>query len=108
MNWSVISLLHCGCNFPLNIPLPILPIMGTSATLQFTRNVFLWGKMNQDHMCKLRKITLLSGGTHSSVVGWGNILQAGRSRVWFLMRLLDFSIDLILPVELWPWGWFNL
>jgi hypothetical protein len=30
----------------------------------------------------------------SSVVGWGSILQADRSRVEFLMRSLDFSIDL--------------
>jgi hypothetical protein len=32
------------------------------------------------------------------------MLQAGRSRVSFLMRSLDFSINLILPTALWPWG----
>jgi hypothetical protein len=31
-----------------------------------------------------------------SVVGWGTMLQAGRSRVRFSMRSLPFSIDLIL------------
>jgi hypothetical protein len=36
--------------------------------------------------------------------GWGTALQTGRSRVWFPMVSLDFFIDIILPVALWPWG----
>jgi hypothetical protein len=32
------------------------------------------------------------------------MLQAGRSRVRFSIRSLDFSIDLIPPAALWPMG----
>jgi hypothetical protein len=43
-----------------------------------------------------------------SVVSWRTMLQTGRSRVRFPMRSMDFSIGLILPAALWPWGRFNL
>jgi hypothetical protein len=43
-----------------------------------------------------------------SVVGWGTVLQAGRSQVWYLLWSLDFSVDIILPVALWPWGRLSL
>jgi hypothetical protein len=41
-------------------------------------------------------------GERHSVVGWGTVLQARRSRVRFPMRSLYFSIDLILPAALGP------
>ena len=47
-------------------------------------------------------------GARGGAVGWGTALQTRRSRVWFLMASLEFFIDTILPVALWPWGWLSL
>ena len=44
------------------------------------------------------------GGT----VGWGTVLQAGRSQIRFPMVSLEFFIDIILLATLWPWGWLRL
>jgi len=45
---------------------------------------------------------------HSGAVGWGTAVEAWRSRVRFLMVSLEFLIDIILLVALWPWGWLSL
>jgi hypothetical protein len=42
-------------------------------------------------------------GARGSVVCWGTMLKAGRSRNRIPMMSLDCSIDLILLVALWPW-----
>jgi hypothetical protein len=46
----------------------------------------------------------LSIGTWMEARGWGTMLQAGRSRVRFLNRTLNFLINLTRPAALWPWG----
>ena len=47
-------------------------------------------------------------GARGGTVGWGTVLQAGRSRVRFPTVSLEFLIDINLPAALWPWGWFSL
>jgi hypothetical protein len=47
-------------------------------------------------------------GARGGAVGWGTALQTGRSRVRFPIVSLEFFIDLILSVALWPWGGLSL
>jgi hypothetical protein len=47
-------------------------------------------------------------GARGSIVGWGTMLQVGRSRVRFVMKSLDFSVNLILPAALWLWDRHSL
>jgi hypothetical protein len=47
-------------------------------------------------------VSLLLKGARGSIVGWDTILQAGRSRVRFQIRSLNFSIELILPPHYGP------
>jgi hypothetical protein len=49
----------------------------------------------------LNAIIIQSFGACGSVVGWGTMLQAGRSHVWVKMSWV-LSIYLILPATLWP------
>jgi len=47
-------------------------------------------------------------GARGGTVGWGTALQGGRSRVRFPMVSLEFFIEIILAIALWPWIWLSL
>jgi hypothetical protein len=49
--------------------------------------------------------TILGSRWHS---GWGTVQQIWRSLVRFQMVSLEFFIDIILPIALWPWGRLSL
>ena len=40
--------------------------------------------------------------------GYGAVLQIGRSLVRSQLVLLEFFINIILPIALWPWGQLSL
>jgi hypothetical protein len=48
--------------------------------------------------------TYTGAGACGGVVGWGTVLQTGRSQIRFLMVSLEFFTDIILLAALWPWG----
>jgi hypothetical protein len=49
-------------------------------------------------------LVLVSVKVRVGAVGWGTVLQIGRSRIRFPIVPLEFFIDIILPAALWPWG----
>jgi hypothetical protein len=62
-----------------------------------------WGpNVSQQSVYESLRGTLLGG--HTRKHSWGTMLQVGTSWVPFPMRSLEFSIDLILPTALRPWG----
>jgi hypothetical protein len=72
----------------------------------FSRNVT---GLSQDWMtpCHRRQISLVKDlfeGACGNVVGWGPLLQVGRSQWGHWI----FSIYLFIPTVLWPWCWFSL
>jgi hypothetical protein len=66
---------------------------------RFTR-IFKW----QEAKGRRRKLY----DVYVRAVGWGIVLQTGRSWVRFPMVSLEFFINLILPVVLWPWSRLSL
>jgi hypothetical protein len=75
---------------------------GTTLQIRLGIRLSSSGSFKYSNMKGLRrkKEKMKIKGAWGSIVGWSTMLQAGRSRVWFPMRSLYFSIDPILPATL--------
>jgi len=83
---------------PYHLHVPTVMKSGSLNLLEISRPV---------QVCNWIAFTLYNRA-RGKAVGWGTVLQAGRSRVQFPMVSLDFFIDIILPAALWPRGWLSL
>jgi hypothetical protein len=80
----------------------------TSVTRNFGNNEVYRSSPENHYTSYITHFVKFSNLLRGSVVGLGTMLQAGRSRFPFPTRSLDFSINLILPVALWPWSRLSL
>jgi hypothetical protein len=72
-----------------------------TAHLSVTDGAYSWKCV---YSMKLPKVYCVFLVAHDSIVGCGTVLKSRRSQVSFPMGSSDFSIGLILPAALWPWG----
>jgi uncharacterized membrane protein YhaH (DUF805 family) len=68
----------------------------------------VWAPSNYYYFIIIIIIIIIIIGGLGGAVGWGTALQTERSRVRFPMVSVDFFIDIILLVALWPWGRLSL
>jgi hypothetical protein len=98
--FGALSLLHAG-SVRINIPARTVNHTGDGYDKQIRDSFEAFKK-------KFVVVCNASREVRDSVVGWGIMLRAGRWRVRFPIRSLDFSIDLILQAAQWPWGQLSL
>jgi hypothetical protein len=90
---------------PSTYHLSLFSITNAPPATLYSQTRFWWDKHSRDLGINGKIICnstiLWREGARGSIVVWGTMLQAGRSRVRFPMRSLDFSIDITL-IALYP------
>jgi hypothetical protein len=92
----------------LNTPIPRFVLNAFGFPIQIIIHSFSIFIQHHLLMCGIPLTKQHTNTPRGSVFGWNTMLHAGRSWIRFPMRSLDFSIDLILPAALWPWGQLSL
>jgi hypothetical protein len=72
------------------------------------RNLILFIPCIVDNHITQYSVLYFSSGARGGTVSWGTALQTGRWRFRFPMVSLEFFIDVIFSVALWPWGRLSL
>jgi hypothetical protein len=85
-------------------PLKVVMLLVHSSSIQLQSVLILGILFHISYICWVMHYIW----ARDNVVGWGTMLQAGRSGVRFAMSLLNYSIYLIHPAALWSWSRLSL
>jgi hypothetical protein len=99
------------CPARLHIIVTYKTTVWTLTTLKvwtFILELFVSRILRATMFCYICTDRCLAFGAHGNVFDIGTMLQAGRSSVRFPKKSLDFSIGLIIPAALRPWGRLSL
>jgi hypothetical protein len=96
---SSLIITHVAVNQKLNTPWPQTTTVHQTYHLTWINEYFPWTPVRSSSSRGRKSQVVKAVGISVTLsVSWGTTLQAGRSRVPFLMK----------SAALWPWGWLSL
>ena len=96
---------HNSTTLNLNLVFPLSRKVVFSELWQYSSSAAIWSVRQKKKF--ILSSNIIPGGPrwHSD---YGAVLQIGRSLARSQMVSLEFFIDIILPIVLWPWGRLSL